>query len=131
MKSVMPTSQEIEELVAFLPRLYEKGFSPVKRWHGGNKDHNGVIIMPWPEYEPVVEEFIRISSAECWTDYKYQNNLAEQMLNNEDAIKTADLAQIKTMLTYCVRGERFCTGHWSAAIENGQVRRLLQRLADL
>ena len=35
------------------------------------------------------------------------------------------------MLTFCVRGERFCDGHWAAMIEGGQVRRLLERLAEL
>jgi hypothetical protein len=35
------------------------------------------------------------------------------------------------MLTYVVRGERFCDGHWGAMVEGGQVRRLLQRLAEL
>lgn len=53
------------------------------------------------------------------------------MLEDDEVVNTADLAQIKTMLTYCVRGERFCEGHWSAMIEDGDVRRLLQRLAEL
>ena len=53
------------------------------------------------------------------------------MLNDEDAVKSADLDQIKTMLTFCVRGERFFTGHWSAVIKNGYVRRLLERLGEL
>lgn len=35
------------------------------------------------------------------------------------------------MLTYCVRGERFFAGHWSAMIEQGYICRLLQRLRQL
>ena len=35
------------------------------------------------------------------------------------------------MLTFCVRGERFCDGHWAAMIEGGQVRRLLERLKEI
>ena len=95
MKTRIPTSQEIEELVAFLPRLYEPGFSPVKKWHGGNKDDDGVITMPFPEYEPIVRKFFRVASSEHWTDYDYQTKFAGQMLNDDDGIKTADLAQIK------------------------------------
>jgi hypothetical protein len=30
-----------------------------------------------------------------------------------------------------VRGERFNEGHWGAMIEQGYVRRLLERLAEL
>ena len=50
------------------------------------------------------------------------------MLDDDGTVKTADLDQIKTMLTHCVRGERFCTGHWAAVIENGYVHRLLKGL---
>ena len=126
-----PTPQEIEELVEFLPRLYEPGFLPVKKWHGGDKDEDGVISMPWPEYELIVEDFFKAASSECWTDPEYLTKSAGQMLNDEDAVKSAGLDQIKTMLTFCVRGERFFTGHWGTVIENGYVRRLLERLTEL
>ena len=131
MNTRIPTLKEIEELVAFLPRLYEKGFSPVRKWHGGDKDDEGVITMPYPEYDPIVEEFFRIASSDCWTDPDYLAKSAGQILDDEDAVKSADLDQIKTLLTYCVRGERFFTGHWGAVIENGSVRRLLERLEEI
>ncbi len=98
MKTPNPTRKEIEELIAFLPRLYETGFSPVKKWHGGDKDDDGVITMPWPEYDPIVTEFIKVAECECWTDHDYLSASAGQMLNDEDGIKTANLDQIKTML---------------------------------
>ena len=131
LKTRSPTLEEINELVEFLSRLYQKEFSSVKKWHGGDKDEDGVITMPYPEYEPVVSEFFEIASSECWTDYDYLSRSAGQMLGDEDAVRTADLDQIKTMLTFCVRGERFCTGHWAAVIENGHVRKLLQRLEEI
>jgi hypothetical protein len=37
-------------------------------------------------------------------------------------------AEIKTMLTFCLRGERFADGHWGEMIEAGHIRRLLERL---
>jgi len=126
-----PTQKEIEELVAFLPRMYKDEFSPVKEWHGGDKDDDGVMTMPYPEYDPIVKEFFRVASSECWTDPDYLAKSAGQILDDEDAVKSVDLDQIKTMLTYCVRGERFFTGHWGAVIENGYVRRLLERLEEL
>ena len=131
MKTRAPTSQELEELVSFLPRLHAEGFTPIKRWGGGTIDQDGVLTMPWPEYHEVVEEFSRVASGECWSDYDYRPDEAGRMLEKDDVIRTADLDQIKTMLTYCVRGERFCDGHWGAMIEGGYVRRLLQRVAEL
>ena len=129
MNSPRPTPQEIEELVAFLPLLCKPEFTPVKKWHGGDTDDDGAITMPYPEYDPTVMEFIKEAERECWTDPEYLTKSAGNMLDDEDTVKTADLDQIKTMLTYCVRGERFYTGHWRNVIENGYVRRLLHRLA--
>ena len=124
-----PTLREIEELVSFLPRLYAEGFTPIRRWGGGTRGADGVS-MPWPEYEEVVEEFFRVASSEWWMDDEYSPEEARRMLENGALIKAADLAQIKTMLTYCVRGERFCDGHWGAMIDGGHIRRLLLRLAE-
>ncbi len=131
MKTRKPTSKEIAELAAFLPRLYAEGLTPIKRWGGGSEDEDGVFTMPWPEYDEVVKEFFRLASKECWTDYNYPLEDAIGMIRNEDFVKSADLDQIKTMLTFCVRGERFADGHWGRMIECGNIRRLLQRLAEL
>jgi hypothetical protein len=131
MKTKLPTPREVEELVAFLPRLCADGFKPIREWGGGTTDESGTYIFPWPRYEPVVEEFFRVASNECWTDYGYDPHEVGRLLMDDEAVRTADLAQIKAMLTYCVRGERFGEGHWGAMVEAGHVRRLLERLADL
>ena len=87
--------------------------------------------MAFPEYDEAVKAFIKAASRECWADYDYQVVDATQMLNNEETVKNADLNRIKTMLTFCVRGERFCDGHWGKMIQEGHVLRLLQRLTEL
>ena len=43
-------------------------------------------------------------------------------------IRNASLSQVRTMLTYCVRGERFFNGHWAVMIKQGKTRSLLERL---
>ena len=55
----------------------------------------------------------------------------DELLLSEDGVRNATRDQIKTMLTHCVRGERFGEGHWAAMIEGGHVRRLLERLREL
>lgn len=130
MQTRLPTAQEIDELIAFLPRLYRDGFAPVKQWHGGKRE-NGVISLPWPEYDEIVQAFFRVASGPAWSDTAYRPDEAGAMLADEAALKTADLAQIRTMLTYCVRGERFSDGHWAAMIEGGHIRRLLERLSEV
>ena len=123
-----PTLRQIEALTSFLPRLYGEGFSPIERWDGGEKRADGSITMPYPRYNPVVEEFYRLVSSDGWLDYQYDPNGAARMLEDEQGIKTASLDQIKTMLTFCVRGERFSDGHRGEMIEKGHIRRLLLRL---
>lgn len=127
MKSRTPTRQEIEKLVSYLPRLYSEGFKPIERWSGG-KSKDGVCTMPWPEYDPLVKEFFELVEKDCWCDYEYDPAIAGKMLNDEDVVSEASLDDVKTMLTFCVRGERFCEGHWGSMIESGNIRRLLQRL---
>jgi uncharacterized protein DUF6508 len=123
----LPTLQEIEVLTAYLPRLYAEGFSPVIKWNGG-KRKDGTYTMPYPDYDPLVEEFYRAVSGGGWLDYQYNPEQAYRMIQDENLIKTASLSQIKTMLTFCVRGERFSDGHWAEMIEKGYIRQLLERL---
>jgi hypothetical protein len=131
METELPTIQDIKELTDFLPKLYSEGFSPIDKWIGGNKDKDGKFVFPHPFYNRVVEEFIQLASEKCWSDYSYNPKQAGQMLEDEDFVKSASLPQIKTMLTYCVRGERFCDGHWNVMINNGYIRLLLERLIIL
>jgi hypothetical protein len=125
----LPALQDIEKLTAYLPRLYAEGFSPVIRWEGGEKLKDGSLTLPYPSYDPLVEEFFRLGAA--WIDYEYNLEQAYQMLKDEETVKTASLTQIKSMLTFCVRGERFSDGHWEEMIEKGYIRRILERLNDI
>lgn len=131
MTTRLPTYQEMQELVAFLPRLYSEGFQPVTKWNGGDQGKDGSFTLPWPEYNPVVEEFYYFAANPCWLDYGYRPEEAARMLKDEELVKSATLSQIKTMLTYCVRGERFSDGHWAEMIENGYIRKILERINEL
>ena len=129
-KNRPPTLQEIETLTAYLPRLYADDFSPVVKWEGGKRE-DGTFTLPYPKYDKVVEEFYYTAAGEGWVDYEYNPEQAYQMLKDESRVKTASLSQIKTMLTFCLRGERFSDGHWAQMIEEGHIRRLLERLNEI
>lgn len=131
MKSPLPTAREIEDLLSFLPKLAADGFEPIRRWHGGPGDDGETGTMPWPEYDPLVVDFFKVASGQCWSDYEYRPDVAGRMLTDAAVVERADLKQIRTMLTSCVRGERFCSGHWGAKIERGYIPRLLLRLAEI
>jgi hypothetical protein len=129
-KTGLPTRQEIDKLTTFLPRLYAEGFSPILAWEGGGKHKDGTYSLPYPNYDPLVEEFFGVVS-QSWLDYEYSPEQAYEMLRDENLVKSASLSQIKSMLTFCVRGERFSDGHWGEMIEKGYIRRLLERLAEI
>lgn len=127
MESRLPNKEEIKELIQFLPRLYATGFTPIRKW-GGSVEKDGVLTMPWPEYEEDVDNFISVASQEFWCDYQYVPEVASKMLESEQNIANSSLREIKTMLTFCVRGERFCDGHVGAMIEKGRIQSILKRL---
>jgi len=122
-----PTLKEIEILTSFLPILTAHGFAPIVKWQGG-RQADGTITLPYPEYAPEVDEFFRIASQEQWCDYGYNPENALRMIKEPGFIQSASLLEIKSMLTFCVRGERFSDGHRGVVIENGTVRRILERL---
>lgn len=112
MKTVEPTSADFDELLAYLPILYADGFKPIARWGGGDKVEEGVFVMPWAEYEEAVHQFFGFASKECWMDYNYISKNIGEVIYDPERVARATLQQIKTMLTWCARGERFCEGHW-------------------
>ena len=130
-KSKPPTHREIDELLAFLPQLTADGFAPVREWGGGEKQADGAYVMPWPRYDPIVTRLFEAAGQDCWMDFDYVPQEAGRMLEDPALVRLASMDEIKTMLTYCVRGERFSEGHWAAMIEGGHVRRLLERLKEI
>ena len=129
-RTPQPTARDIENLLAFLPRLYADGFTPIKSVHTRGADGE-IVAFPWAEYDDVVNEFTDCIRRDCWYDYDYVPADVEKIIESEEAIKAATLPQIRSMLTYVLRRERFSDGWWGHVIEGGYVRRILERLAEL
>jgi Family of unknown function (DUF6508) len=123
-----PTIDHINELVRFLPKFDHSDRDLIERWGGGESLPDGSITMPFPLYAKEVEAFIKLASQDYWCDYSYIPDQAGAMLRDDALIEAASIEQIKMMLTYVVRGERFCEGHWNAMIQSGRVAALLKRL---
>ena len=128
--SPFPTPAEISRLVAYLPILYSPGFEPAS-WVASERLPNGNYTFPYPHYAQPVVEFFHLASEDHWCDYTYASKNVTDWIRDDTFIEKASLDQVKSMLTWCVRGERFCTGHWGAVIEDGIIRKLLERLIAL
>lgn len=89
------------------------------------KEDKGVLTFAYPIYPQ--ELFCVFDILE--PDYNYTENISawkEQPIASE---MTA--GQIKTMLTWIERGERFCDGNIAGEVDSGRLLKLLLRLDDL
>jgi hypothetical protein len=121
------TREDIDALLKFLPRLEQQGRTFAK-WSEMVKNADGSFSLPYPVYDEDVDEFFSLVGQRGWIDVGYKPEEAARILADEEFIKQASLEQVKTMLTYCVRGERFCDGHRESLLEGGQIVALLRRL---
>ena len=119
----IPQRTDMDELLSFLPRLYPNGVA-IKTYTVPEGTH-------WPLYAAVVEGFYRAVAKKCWNDFDYLKHGAGLMIEIEPYIAQASLADIQSMLTWCLRGERFCDGHNGSVIEEGYVLNILRRLQVL
>ncbi|MEJ5223655.1 MAG: DUF6508 domain-containing protein [Anaerolineales bacterium] len=128
----MPISrQDVDTLLAIGEKLYAPGFTPVRAWRGGERRADGSITVPFPEYDPLVTDFVGAISTLIGLDTGYSPEQASILLEQPNGIEMATLEQIRTMLTFFVRWERFSDGHWGGMIERGYIRRILDRLAKI
>ena len=125
------TSQRIDELLAFLPALIVPERQFIVRWVGGEKTADGATTTSHPVYADDVLAFFRLAGQRCWSDYGYDPIEAHKMLVDDGFIQRATLERVKSMLTYCVRGERFSDGHWAEILRSGRITAILRRLAVL
>lgn len=123
MKPLLPTGDDIRALLAFRMPLYRK---------------ESVLIedMPTapfssPVYSDAVTDFMQEASRECWLDPDYQTEVVARWIKDPGFISQASLAQIRSLLTFCIRGERFCSGHVGGMIDNGVILAIFNRLEAL
>lgn len=130
----LPSKEDYSKVIQFLPIFYstrEGQQEPIAIWKGGQRLQDGSIQMPYPVYSSKVEEFVEAIGKESFLDHDYLKNKPESMLRDSSLIANASLSQIKSILTYIVRGERFCDGHWESMIKSGEVKLVLERIEIL
>ena len=125
------TQADIDALLRFLPLFRRPGVEYILHWAGGEPTADGAITMPYPVYAEEALAFFALAGKSCWCDFEYVPSKARAMLEDDAQVANATLAQVKTMLTYCVRGERFCDGFWGELLRSGKIVKLLERLAAI
>lgn len=55
----------------------------------------------------------------------------EDKLYDDDFIAAADERLTRILITFCIRGEKFCAGYLDKSIKDGRLQMLLSRLDSL
>jgi len=116
MSDVEETTADMDELLAFLPIFEDEQFVAVEKWN------------PWPEYTTEASAFSRLAGKPCWNDYDYLGSEASKKIDDGAFIAAASLADIKAMLSLCVRSERFGDGNWAHFLQSGRIVAILRRI---
>ena len=122
----MITKKEIKELTDFLPLLYDENIELSKSPKKGTTDLGGGFYV----HHPTVNAFFELAGQEHWKDYQYVDNFSEKMIE-PGKIEEASINQLKTIITWCDRVERFVEGHWEYVIKDEIIKRVLLRLKEI
>jgi len=114
------TKTRAEELLRFLPLFSDTKRKFVTQWDGAKQ-------VPYPDD---IKEFFRLAAQEWWTEKDYVNQFGGKRCDDK-TIAHADIETIRTMFTFCVRGEYFQDGFWNTVLADGTVQKILKRLQEL
>jgi len=131
----VPTANNIDDVTAFLEVFNAPGFELVVEECRMEEsvDADGI---PYTEigstvYSKEVITFFDLAQKPCWIDTEYLEKKAHTMVEQKGSIRTASLDEIRTLLTYCSRGERFCDGFWVDIFERRVIHAILERLLEI
>lgn len=128
MKETKITREDIDELLSFLPAFEEPGRRFGRDWEPGDPGGNGGSS---PSYDEDIVRFFHLAGKPCWSDYEYDPTEVVKLIGDDEHLAGAGLEEIKTLLTWSARGERFYEGHWSTVLETGRIQAILRRLREL
>jgi hypothetical protein len=122
----------VEALARFLPIFEDPTFVPgVAR--GGKDDGSGVIEWPWVDYAPEVRELEQLLYRDGWIvgfDWPEWHDEGRALVEG-DGIESADLDDLRRLLTVIFRKERFNEGTVDVAFRDGTLLRIVRRVAQL
>ena len=127
-KKVKITEDKFNDILEFIPIFYPDGLKL-----------NSAVKMEYTEncmyikYDEEVHKFIKEIYEGGWIqyDHSYESDEPGEIFRDDELMAKSSMQEIKSMFTYFVRGERFCTGHWASMLKSGRILALLNRLQIL
>jgi hypothetical protein len=124
----VPDRAMVEELLAYLPGFSAPGRQFVRQFQAEVPGEGEVGVWPHPDYDDDVVAFFMSIGLAPWIDPGYRTSRAEQLIAQPDLLADASYADVRAVLNYCSRGERFCDGYWLDVLQRGVVQAALARL---
>lgn len=123
-----PTAAQVDELLRYLPDVEasEKRFDALLQTPASRP--NVSVGFDYPGW---LNRFFELTAQPQWADDDYDPASTSLLIQDDAVVSSASMAEIRSMLTLCTRGERFCDGHWAAMIREGRISALLRRLLEL
>jgi hypothetical protein len=130
-----PTAGQLRTLAACEALLDAPEFQ-TGRWQGGTPGADGVIQMPWFEHSRDLLAFHRavggagIELDQRWMDWAGTPH-GQRLLQDPGQVADASPDDLVSLLTACIRGDRFSEGTLAHAVDSGLFRAILRRAAVL
>ena len=109
--------------------------SPKVEWSGGEVGASGSIGIPYPNYDSAVDRLIHNMYEGDFVRPGYLARKEELGLNSREDVAAfipkASMEDLLVLLSFYVRGERFCDGLIASAIESGELGSILTRLKEI
>ncbi len=124
---VVWSRQQASALLEYLPGCQQQGFV-AGRWQTREGD------APWFTYDTEVVSFVQavydhdLLLSFDWPKWSAQ---AEEYMRRPDRVRSADLIQLRKLLTALVRGERFVEGLMALAFDRGLIVAPLERMHEV
>ena len=131
------TPAQLRCLADWLPILEASDFTP-GTWQGGDTDADGVMQMPWFEYDKRIEGWpgacaggsLIVMGFDWMTWLKSPEGVAYSTGPAPlEAIRRASSADLARLVTAIRRGDRFVEGNIAGAIKSGIVAAISRRAA--
>lgn len=139
------STEDIDHMLELLDPILAPGFDLANwpdRTHIG-ADGQPVLQFPYPDYHPIVGEFIQF----CYDSSTFTDPYASlpedplargeeepataQVLTSAEDMESATLAQIRRYFIILTRGERFCDGYIAQEFEDGVLQATVRPLREL
>lgn len=123
-----------DKLLSYIPYFETASKSEVCTWSPAGKRDDGIISLPHVSYDHELSKFVKDFYESDLIAHDYLNIINRDQVEKEGIdkyIADADLELLKAILTYYIRGERFCEGLWIGAVEDKIFLKILYRLREI